>query len=64
MRVSAGPKTRISAASSRKPSPAPASAPRQPRTTPTASTIVSASMNSTSEARKAASAGPPEWVSA
>lgn len=34
--------------------PAPVNAPRQPRTAPTVSTIVRASMNSTSEARKAA----------
>src|SRR5205823_15078998 len=42
-----------------RPAPAPASAGRQPRTVPTANTMVSASTNSTSEARKAARAEEP-----
>ena len=40
----------------------PTTAPRQPRTAPTASTTVIASVNSTSEARNAASAEVPACV--
>src|SRR5215475_4959257 len=59
MRASAGPSATTRIASVAKPRPAPASAGRQPRTVPTARTTVSASTNSTSDARKAASSDGP-----
>src|SRR3954452_6776419 len=62
MRVSAGPRPSTSSASTARPSPVPVSAGRQPRTVPTASTTVSASTNSTSEARKAARTVGAAWT--
>ena len=49
-----GPKRAMRTASSTAAATVPAHAERQPRTAPTASTMVSASTNSTSDARKAA----------
>ena len=54
MRPSAGPKIATSSARKIALAPAPSSEERQPRVVPTASTMVSASTHSTSEARNAA----------
>src|ERR1700736_4213303 len=62
IRDNRGPSSAIMANSVRVAAPLPTSAPRQPRTTPTASTTVRASTNSTSEARKAAATVGPMWV--
>src|SRR5579859_697991 len=61
---SAGPRMTTSRESATTPRTAPVSAGRQPRTVPTASTIVSASTNSTREARNAASMGAVAWLQA
>src|SRR5580765_8073724 len=59
MRASAGPRAMTRMANVRSAKPAPASAGRQPRMAPTASTTVRASTNSTREARNAASTDGP-----
>src|SRR5215471_5332763 len=62
MRVSAGPKATTKTARLVSARPVPKSAGRQPRTVPTASTTVSASTNSTSEARNAAVRDGSAWA--
>src|SRR3989454_11637300 len=62
MRCSAGPSASVSAVRKSTPAPAPMSAGRPRRVVPTASTIVSASTNSTSDARKAATMTVPTCV--
>src|SRR6266571_4012719 len=62
MRAISGPKASTSSARKASPARVPASAGRQPRTVPTASTMVSASTASTSEARKAEAIAGPAWA--
>src|SRR5580658_1733327 len=62
MRASAGPNTATTPDSSSRAAAQPSKAPRHPRTTATASTTVSASTNSTSEARNAAVTVGPTCV--
>ncbi len=60
--VRAGPSRATRAPSTAAAAPAPARAQRQPRTPPTARITVSASTNSTIEARKAAVIAEPTWL--
>src|SRR6266581_1741878 len=62
VRAISGPKARTSSARKASPARVPASADRHPRTVPTASTMVSASTASTSEARKAEAIAGPAWA--